>query len=66
MSASLTRRLEALEAKAPGAIPSTFLTFEPYGASPAVLEAFHADIAARQAANPRLNVTICRWVNGEG
>jgi hypothetical protein len=30
------------------------------------LEAFHADIAARQAANPRLNVTICRWMNGEG
>jgi hypothetical protein len=65
MSASLTRRLEALEAKVPGALlPRAFL-WRPIGMSPSEKVAWEADLAARKAASPRQTFVVVSWMRDE-
>ncbi|WP_159013225.1 hypothetical protein [Acidisoma sp. S159] len=61
MSASLTRRLEALEAKVPGAVLPQVFVWRPLGMSPSEESAWEADLAARKAASPRQNFMIFSW-----
>jgi hypothetical protein len=61
MSASLTRRLEALEAKVPGAVLPQAFVWRPLGMAPSEEAAWEADLAARKAANPRQNFMIFSW-----
>jgi hypothetical protein len=63
MSQSLTRRLEALEAKVPGAVPPQAFLWRPLGMSPSEEGAWEADLAARQAANPRQTFVVISWMS---
>jgi hypothetical protein len=53
MSASLTRRLEAAEAKLPGAVLPQAFVWRRNGMSPSEAADWETDLAERQAASPR-------------
>jgi hypothetical protein len=61
MSASLNKRVAALEAQAPGAVLPVATVWRPYGMTPAEEADFEAGLAERRKANPRQRIIVFGW-----
>ena len=61
MSASLNKRVAALEAQAPGAVLPVATVWRPYGMTPAEEADFEAGLAERRNANPRQRIIVFGW-----
>ena len=61
MSASLNKRIAALESKVPGAVQPLAFVWRDCWMTPAEEASFEADLAARRQANPRQRLVVIGW-----